>query len=173
LVLQWQDLSEKRFHSESLNVVNDFVNNNIRYASDLSLYGVEDYWATPKETLLKGQGDCEDFAILKYATLVKMGVPSSDLRLIMTRHHGEMHIVLGYYRNDNDPLILDDVTNRILPLSKRNDLVALFSFNSEVIYTPRGLESFSPFERLGRWRGVVQRMADEGSYSLPVTLASL
>jgi transglutaminase-like putative cysteine protease len=35
-----------------------------------------DVWQTPSQTLLLHRGDCEDFAILKYALLRKWGLPA-------------------------------------------------------------------------------------------------
>ncbi len=40
--------------------------NNQKYASDKEVWGKDDYWATPKEYISKGKGDCEDFAICMY-----------------------------------------------------------------------------------------------------------
>ena len=37
--------------------INRFINDAITYASDQQLWGQEDYWATPEETLKLGQGD--------------------------------------------------------------------------------------------------------------------
>ena len=41
----------------------------------------EDYWATPLETLSRRQGDCEDYSISKYITLVLAGMPEDKLRI--------------------------------------------------------------------------------------------
>ena len=50
-----------------------FVNRNIKYNSDADIYGVEDYWATPVETLYLRTGDCEDKAVLTCSILLAMG----------------------------------------------------------------------------------------------------
>lgn len=36
----------------------------LRYVSDPDAHGVRDYWQAPNETIARGTGDCEDFAIL-------------------------------------------------------------------------------------------------------------
>src|SRR6185436_11837930 len=51
--------------SERLNAINSRVNQRIRYVIDQISDGVPDYWQTPLETVARGTGDCEDFAILK------------------------------------------------------------------------------------------------------------
>ena len=40
-----------------------------------------DYWATPVESLRKGEADCEDYAIAKYFTLRQLGVADDKLRI--------------------------------------------------------------------------------------------
>jgi predicted transglutaminase-like cysteine proteinase len=41
--------------------------NKFPYLSDPENYGVPDYWASPEQFFENGAGDCEDFAIAKYA----------------------------------------------------------------------------------------------------------
>ena len=52
---------------ELLHLVNRFFNG-VPSATDLALWGVVDYWATPSESLSIGGADCEDYAIAKYFT---------------------------------------------------------------------------------------------------------
>ena len=58
-----------------------WVHNNIKYKSDMSTYGQLEYWATGKETLLKGFGDCDDHAILIILLGVLAGVQKESLFL--------------------------------------------------------------------------------------------
>ena len=58
-----------------LKAVNDFFNQRLAYMEDIDNWGVQDYWASPLESLGKGAGDCEDYAIGKYFTLTSLGVP--------------------------------------------------------------------------------------------------
>lgn len=46
---------------------------NIKYIDDLEKWGIEDYWQSPSETLESKTGDCEDYAILAYACMKKLG----------------------------------------------------------------------------------------------------
>jgi predicted transglutaminase-like cysteine proteinase len=64
-----------------LRAVNDAINKGIVYSPDLQGYNKKEYWATPLETLKYGQGDCEDYAILKYYVLRYLGVSADSLYL--------------------------------------------------------------------------------------------
>lgn len=59
--------------------VNHAVNSMIAYKTDLEAHGVADYWQTPEETLRRGTGDCEDFALLKMALLEGLGLPKEKM----------------------------------------------------------------------------------------------
>ena len=61
-----------------LSHVNSFMNK-IFPAHDISTKASIDYWATPKEFLIQGHGDCEDYAITKYFTLLEIGIPKEKL----------------------------------------------------------------------------------------------
>ena len=49
----------------------------------------------------KTAGDCEDFSIAKYMTLLMLGVPAEKIRMIYVRANiggaSQAHMVLGYY----------------------------------------------------------------------------
>jgi predicted transglutaminase-like cysteine proteinase len=148
--------------------VNIFVNHRVSYASDRDVWGVEDYWTTPLELFGKGRGDCEDYAIAKYISLLLMDVPVQRLRLVYARaREGSRtmaHLVLSYYETPtSDPLIMDNLVDAILPAKRRPDLFPIFSFNHEGLWmggerSPTG----DPTARLSRWRDVLQRMRREG-----------
>lgn len=70
---------------EQIAAVNEFVNAAFRYAPDSATYGASDHWASLREFLLHGQGDCEDFAIAKFWMLVALGVPPRSLRIVVLR----------------------------------------------------------------------------------------
>lgn len=57
----------------SMEEVHLFVNK-IPYLSDEENYGVPDYWAPPGEFFSNEAGDCEDFAIAKYALGIENGL---------------------------------------------------------------------------------------------------
>jgi predicted transglutaminase-like cysteine proteinase len=133
--------------------------NRVPAANDTEHWGQVEYWATPAEFVSSNGGDCEDYAIAKYAALRAAGVPSGELRLAyvkaLTGGRIENHMVLAWYRKqDADPLILDNLDRRVLPASARPDLVPVFSFNDE----DAGRDGI-PMVR--RWRDLQQRIAAE------------
>lgn len=97
---------------EQIDRVNRFVNS-WPYINDINLYGKSDVWATPKE-FFANSGDCEDYAIAKYASLRLLGVPAARLRLVIV--HDELrdiaHAVLGVKNVDGEELILDNLSTR-------------------------------------------------------------
>jgi predicted transglutaminase-like cysteine proteinase len=50
-----------------------------------------DAWQTPAQTLAISQGDCEDYAILKYAPLLRAGLSVASLRIVV----GEIISIAG------------------------------------------------------------------------------
>lgn len=176
VVGRWQELLEElnqQPDQEQLLRVNEFFHRNVRYQTDQQLYGVEDYWATPLETLGHGRGDCEDWAIAKYVSLRHLGIPDEKLRLIYVRAQiggprspiSQAHMVLGYYATPNaEPMILDSLITTVLPASERTDLSPVFSFNAEGLWVGQGPApaAGSPTARLSLWRGVLERMGREG-----------
>lgn len=120
-----------------LNTVNTWFNY-IKYASDQSVYGVSDYWATLYEFAGKGKGDCEDYTIAKYYTLKELGFDISKLKFTYciykdTRGQNISHMVLSYFtvpkpKYKSEILVLDNNNKKILPASKRPDIVKVIRF---------------------------------------------
>lgn len=65
--------------------INRAVNLSIRPASDERRFGVADQWSGPLDTVAAGEGDCEDYAILKLLALQEAGVARSDLSLVIVQ----------------------------------------------------------------------------------------
>ena len=151
-----------------LTVVNDFFNQRIEFRSDREVWQQEDFWTSPLILLAKGQGDCEDYAIAKYASLVAADVPVSSLRLVYVRARlagaSQAHMVLAYYPTPNaDPLILDNLSPELKTASKRSDLTPVFSFNGEGLWQGVGARAAGdPLTRLSHWREVLSKMRAEG-----------
>lgn len=151
-----------------IGAVNDFFNRRIRYADDIKVWGVDDYWAAPLESLGRGRGDCEDYVIGKYFALVATGVPVAKLRLVYVRAalRGQQlaHMVLAYYAAPAaEPLILDNLVADVRPASQRSDLEPIFSFNSDGLWQGTGMQSAGdPVARLSKWRDVLAKARDEG-----------
>lgn len=174
-VSAWRELqaqSAQQTEAIKLQRVNDFFNRRTRFGDDLEIWGKSDYWATPLETLGRGEGDCEDFAIAKYVTLKLLGVPSGKMRLtyVKARIGGprstvvQAHMVLSYYpAPDAEPLVLDNLISDIRPASRRTDLTTIFGFNTEGLWVggmvPRAA---SGSQRLSKWQSLLVRMREEG-----------
>jgi len=160
-----------RDDATKLAAVNQFFNRRIVFTSDQEVWGQVDYWASPLEMLAKGRGDCEDFVIGKYFSLLVAGVPVQHLRLVYVRATiggagGETvaHMVLAYYATPGaEPLILDNLIGEIRPASRRPDLEPVFSFNGEGLWQGVGSQSAGdPVARLSRWREVLAKVRAEG-----------
>lgn len=147
--------------------VNHFINRSVSFVSDQQAWGADDYWATPAQTLRLGQGDCEDFAIAKYFSLVRMGVPSEKLRLTFVKalNQNQAHMVLAYYPSASEqPLILDNLDPRIRPASERGDLLPVYSFNNRGVFLAKSPQRVSqPPEFLARWNELSERALADGS----------
>ncbi len=134
---RWQAFVNKNQYKpeqEKLSLTNDFFNQQLLWISDLKLWKQKDYWATPIETLIKSAGDCEDFTIIKYFTLISLGVPAKHLRLTYVKalKYNQAHMVLTYSKKRHQvPLVLDNINKKILPASQRTDLKPVYSFNGE------------------------------------------
>lgn len=151
--------------------VNDFFNRRIVFASDQEIWGQTDYWASPLEMFEKGRGDCEDYVIGKYFSLIAAGMPSSKLRLVYVRAQiggsegpVQAHMVLAYYATPGaEPLVLDSLIGEIRPASRRPDLAPVFSFNSDGLWQGTSAQSAGdPVARLSRWREVLAKARSEG-----------
>jgi predicted transglutaminase-like cysteine proteinase len=167
VLTQALDMSE----AAQLEAVNAFFNRRILFRDDTEVWGQIDYWASPLETLDKGAGDCEDYAIAKYFSLLAVGMPVSKLRLVYVRAQiggpqGALvaHMVLAYYVAPGaEPLILDNLITELRPASRRPDLVPVFSFNSEGLWQGVGPQAAGdPTARLSRWREVLAKARAEG-----------
>ncbi len=150
---------------------NQFYNDAIAFVDDIDVWGVTDYWASPLEALGKGMGDCEDYALAKYFSLVAMGMPISKLRLVYVRalldgprSPGQPHMVLAFYGSPGaEPLILDNLVYDVRPASRRPDLVPVFSFNTEGMWQGvNGQSTGDASSRLSKWRDVLARASAQG-----------
>jgi predicted transglutaminase-like cysteine proteinase len=168
-VRAWQTLMSQDgnldIHSK-LEVVNRFFNK-LRFVSDRSHWGVDDYWATPVEFLATDGGDCEDFAIAKYFTLRALGVPIDRMRITYVKAItlNQAHMVLAYYPSPNaEPLVLDNLIGEIKPASQRTDLIPVYSFNGDNLWVAREMRGQGQFvgssNRIGLWRGLLERMRE-------------
>lgn len=166
-LLEWEEMirqDRSRTDREKLEKTNHFFNSRIRFANDMEIWGVQDYWTTPFELLCKKAGDCEDFAIAKYFTLKAMGMEEEKLSIAYVKaiQYRIAHMVLTYYSEpDAEPLVLDNLTDTLSPASSRTDLIPVFSFNGSGLWTAkqRGKGIFAGgSHRIKPWQDLQQKM---------------
>jgi predicted transglutaminase-like cysteine proteinase len=99
---------------QQLREVSASVNRAVRFALDIDMHGVEDYWSLPES----GYGDCEDLALAKRQRLVKAGYPGAALRLAFVSHRRDLcsHCVLTI-DTTRGTFVLDSRTDAIRPWS--------------------------------------------------------
>ena len=155
--LQSEDLDEKLYQ------INRFFNR-FDFVDDLVHWQQKDYWATPIEFISTGAGDCEDYTIAKYFSLIELGIPEQQLRLmyVTALELRQPHMVLAYYETPTSvPLVLDNINRRILPANKRRDLSPIYSFNGNGLWaakamgTGRKLRGSGPMKM---WDDMVERL---------------
>lgn len=106
---------------ENIKLINAEVNHTIRYLSDPEKYQKYDFWTYP----VRGQGDCEDIALLKQKLLIAAGIKPSNILItvvIAPNQPGKFpdqigHVVLTLLTDKGD-LILDNDTDEIKPFRK-------------------------------------------------------
>jgi predicted transglutaminase-like cysteine proteinase len=89
--------------------INRAINLAIKPMSDMAQHGQIDVWSSPLTTFASGAGDCEDYAIAKFAALRMAGVSPEDIRIVVLRDllHGEDHAAV-LARLDGHWLMLDN-----------------------------------------------------------------
>lgn len=113
--------------------INSFYNK-ILPQYDKQKYGISDYWSTRKEFLIEGRGDCEDYAIAKYFSLLENGFNKDKTFLAVVKVDGKQteHMVLLYFKTKTSiPYVLDNLSFKVLPLNRRNKLEVKFIFNEK------------------------------------------
>ena len=155
--LQQEDIDEKLYS------VNRFFNK-FDFVTDIDHWNQKDYWATPIELIATGAGDCEDYTIAKYFSLIELGVPEHQLRLmyVTALELRQPHMVLAYYKTATSiPLVLDNIDRRIQSADKRRDLSPIYSFNGDGLWaaksmgTGRKLRGSGPMKM---WDDMVERL---------------
>lgn len=108
--------------------VNELVNS-YPYIEDKRNWGKTDYWQTPDEFLARG-GDCEDFAITKYAMLEALGVPEEQLRVtvVYDKDKSIPHTLLTVH-DGGEVLVLDNQTPEIRGKDAGERYQPLYSIN--------------------------------------------
>lgn len=150
-----------------LKSVNDFWNR-VTYKRDSIVWRKNDYWAAPFEFLSVGAGDCEDYAIAKYFSLRKLGVPDDKLRITYVKlmrpgtKFEEAHMVLTYYHKQGaTPIVLDNIDKKLKLASKRTDLRPVYSFNASGLWQAKNKGRTSVrvgSNNLKNWKDMMSRI---------------
>lgn len=108
-----------------IEAVNKWVNNKIRYRNDIG-----DTWQSATATLSRGYGDCEDYAILKYHLLKKLGFKENQLFLVIGNNVDvrQIHSVL-VVKIGSDFFVLDNLTNVVIQSKTDNGFKPMVSMN--------------------------------------------
>ncbi len=143
--------------TEELSLKNLFTSQSqgIIFKEDSNIYGVIDYWATPLESMGLGYGDCEDYALAKYLSLLHLGVPDEKLRIkyVKVSKPGQppvSHVVLGYSKSGDftDTEILDNLSVLVSLLSERKEFESIYEFNTEYVYKSDSKENIGGITRI-------------------------
>jgi len=146
--LMHTQLARAQVHSglgerDKLQRVNNFVNAQIAYVADDRNYGQRDLWATAGQTIARGKGDCEDFAILKMHMLRAAGVDPKRMKLVLLRDLAANadHAFL-LVDTAEGKLVLDNLTDRLYDGHRAQSVrpVLSFSENRRWVHAYRGVE---------------------------------
>lgn len=163
----WDTMIESSKNETVLNKiknVNDFFNQ-LTYKTDQSHWKQKDYWATPFEFMGSGAGDCEDYAIAKYFSLIKLGIPDDKLRITYVTYkkrntsYEEAHMVLTYYHKAGaEPVVLDNIDKTLQLGSSRTDLSPIYSFNATGLWQAKNRgETRVGNNNLKSWQDLMNR----------------
>ena len=161
----WVNLLQGDYSNDQIKLqsTNQFFNQ-LQFTTDQKLWGESNYWATPVEFIGANAGDCEDFAVAKYFSLLSLGIADEKLRIIMVKALtlNQYHMVLAYYETPaSEPLILDNIDGQIKLASERKDLIPVYSFNGKQLWLNnekrQGVVAGKP-TRLKRWNDLNHRM---------------
>lgn len=99
------------------------------YVEDWTNWGVPDYWETPAEFIARG-GDCEDYAIAKYFSLVRLGFSPAALRIVVVndRNLQAFHAVLAV-RQSGQTWLLDNAVPAVVPMSVAIQYAPVYALN--------------------------------------------
>lgn len=177
-IKQLQEL--KKIHKndsdvKKVDVVNKFFNQNVVYKKDERFGPNKDHWSTAEETLSRGYGDCEDYALAKYSTLIDWGVDKNKLKLTYGKLNTtkEFHMVLQFKDTKvSEPLILDNLKAKLTLAKDEKNITPIYSFNHEKVFVNNGgfdnlrEVSSNSKEKLSKFGGWVARNNTGNDYNI-------
>lgn len=122
--------------AEIASAVNRYVNARVSFVDDQRQYGRRDLWSAASDTLRRGRGDCEDYALAKMQMLRAAGIPSKNIYFVLVRDLVRMadHAVLVVHA-DGRNLMLDNSTDEVLDADAVRDYRPVFTFASTGTWT--------------------------------------
>lgn len=152
---------------KKLSHVNSFYNQ-ILPVKDKTKYKVDDHWATPKEFLINGRGDCEDYAIAKYFTLLETGISKDKLFLsiVQVKNEATYHMVLLYIENKKAmPLVLDNLSFKVVPFDIRKKLIPKVIFNEKEAFVLKNKKIYKKaninWGKIDKWALLLNRVYEK------------
>ena len=131
-VLEWRATLQSlrgRNPIDQLREINRFANRIVPYRLDDANFGARDYWASPLE-FLRRAGDCEDFSIFKFASLLELGFSDDQMRIVVVWDTLRRlpHAVLAVDL-DGQTYILDSQSDIVLPHDRITQYRPQYSVN--------------------------------------------
>lgn len=138
LAAYWRELYpqlQSASRRAKVSYVNHFMNR-FKYGEDIDVWGVNEYWATPREFLAKGAGDCKAIAIAKYFALRALKVPSDDMYLVTVNEPGvpkdAFHLVLVVL-DGPDLYVLDMQNNKGVTVNSAYARYTIYDYFNETV----------------------------------------
>jgi predicted transglutaminase-like cysteine proteinase len=117
---------------QALEMTNRWVNARVAFAADGTDRNGKslDRWSRAEQTLQRGRGDCEDYAIAKMTLLRSLGVADKDMYLVVVRDQvvRDDHMLL-VVRDAGRLYALDSRSDRLLDASQPQDYRPIMSFS--------------------------------------------
>ncbi len=116
---------------QKITAVNDFINKSLIYTEDRDVWHVSDYWASPTESLAKGYGDCEDYALAKYFSLEQLGFTDADMRIVVLNdtRKNVLHAILVINNPEGTNYVLDNQNKSVMLDSQIAYYTPIYSIN--------------------------------------------
>ena len=122
--------------ASKIDSINRYVNRRVRFVDDQRQYRRADVWASANETLKRGRGDCEDYAIAKLQMLRAAGFSDEDLYLVILKDlvRRSDHAV-AVVRSSGRLFVLDNGTDELLDSTQVSDYRPILTFNATGAWT--------------------------------------
>lgn len=162
---RWAASLRARPQAERIDAVNRLVNARIGFVDDDRQFGRSDVWQSAAESLRRGRGDCEDYAIAKLQLLRAAGVPERDLYLVIVKDlvRRSDHAVLTV-ASGGRLVVLDNGTDRIVDAADIRDYRPIFSYAAGRRWTHGYRRSAEP--------PMIMASLERGESALPVPAAA-